>query len=405
MDANECFDNISSLLLSKKSKDLNAVESKRFTEAWKNLVLCEGFSDRAEALLYNCYSSCGASPLYQYLASSEKCLDELLCFYCGKLYRVNSTKTSSLLFHLLALFLNSSNGSSENLDMISSLLDHIPPALKNKEKKLDGNAGVILRKWFLSKLDPSVNLPSFAILQEHGLHKFMIDDFANVINQIMTKEKNFKTCSPTVAQNAVNVQQWLNGMVELAHSGESEDKSSVADDKKPESEATKTEKQSGKKREQDSGDIELRELRQKIDSLQEEKQNLSNQLSSCQGELQRCQRRLAQKSLTLKDTEQKLAETIQADILKDKQIANLETAVQKHRDEAEKALEMVEILRRDKDKQSDETVKRIASRLRTYYMDYKDAISLEMSTDLGENMRDQLGEVFKILQDAGIIMK
>ena len=38
-------------------------------------------------------------------------------------------------------------------------------------------------------------------------------------------------------------------------------------------------------------------------------------------------------------------------------------------------------------------------------MDYKDALSLEMSTDLGENMRDQLGEVFKILQDAGIIMK
>lgn len=405
MDANECFDNINSLLLSKKSKDLNAVESKRFTESWKHLVLCEGFSDRAEALLYNCYSSCGASPLYQYLASSEKCLDELLCFYRGKLYRVNSTKTSSLLFHLLALSLNSSNGSSENLDMISSLLDHIPPALKNKEKKLDGNAGVILRKWFLSKLDSSVNLPSFAILQEHGLHKFMIDDFANVINQIMTKEKDFKTCSPTVAQNAVNVQQWLNEMVEPVPSGESEDKSSVADDKNPEPETTKTEKQSGKKCEQDSGDIELRELRQKIDSLQEEKQNLSNQLSSCQGELQRCQRRLSQKSLTLKDTEQKLAETIQSDVLKDKQIANLETAVQKHRDEAEKALEMVEILRRDKDKQSDETVKRIASRLRTYYMDYKDAISLEMSTDLGENMRDQLGEVFKILQDAGIIMK
>lgn len=401
MDANECFDNINSLLLSKKSKDLNAVESKRFTEAWKNLVLCEGFSDRAEVLLYNCYSSCGASPLYQYLASSKKCPDELLCFYRGKLYRVNSTKTSSLLFHLLALSLNSSNGSSENLDMISSLLDHIPPALKNKEKKLDGNAGVILRKWFLSKLDPGVNLPSFAILREHGLHKFTIDDFANVINQIMTKEKNFKTCSPTVAQNADKLQQWLDQMNQAVSSGKSEDQPSPAEDKKTEPSAAKVEE----KLLQDKSHEGLATLQQKIVSLQEEKQNLSNQLSSCQGELQRCQRRLSQKSLTLKDTEQKLAETIQADILKDKQIANLETAVQQHRDETEKALEMVEILRRDKDKQSDETVKRIASRLRTYYMDYKDALSLEMSTDLGENMRDQLGEVFKILQDAGIIMK
>ena len=106
MDANECFDNINSLLLSKKSKDLNAVESKRFTEAWKNLVLCEGFSDRAEALLYNCYSSCGASPLYQYLASSKKCPDELLMLLTAESFirvKLNKKLAACYFISLLSL--------------------------------------------------------------------------------------------------------------------------------------------------------------------------------------------------------------------------------------------------------------------------------------------------------------
>ena len=139
--------------------------------------------------------------------------------------------------------------------------------------------------------------------------------------------------------------------------------------------------------------------------MQEEKIELSKQLAGSQGELQRCQRRLAQKALALNDTEKRLSDVLRTDSLKGKQIAELEAVVSQYKDELLKAKEMVEILRRDKEKQSDETVKRLASRLRTYYLDYKDAISLEMSIDLGENMRDQLGEVFKILQDAGIIMK
>ena len=125
----------------------------------------------------------------------------------------------------------------------------------------------------------------------------------------------------------------------------------------------------------------------------------------CQTKLQHLQRELTQSSEMLHAAESKTAELSQALASQAKKNEELEQSLTTYKDEAEKALEMVEILRRDKDKQSDETVKRIASRLRTYYMDYKDAISLEMSTDLGENMRDQLGEVFKILQDTGIIMK
>lgn len=65
---------------------------------------------------------------------------------------------------------------------------------------------------------------------------------------------------------------------------------------------------------------------------------------------------------------------------------------------------MIDMLRRDRNHQSNEAIKRLAGKLQYFYADYVDAKGLEMSEDLGENMRDQLGEVFKILIDAGITL-
>lgn len=49
-----------------------------------------------------------------------------------------------------------------------------------------------------------------------------------------------------------------------------------------------------------------------------------------------------------------------------------------------------------------EKFSRIRNRLKTEYQDFISAKSMEMSIDLGENMRDQLAEVFSILQSEGV---
>ena len=407
MNANESFENINKLLLKRKPKDFNAVESTRFSEQLENLLYCEGISNRVESFLYSGYSCCGAMPLHHYLNSSSNCLDELHKFYNGKFYGDNSTKTSSILFHLLALSLNRPD---ENLDMIASLIDRIPSALKTKEKKIDGNAWNILRKWFLEVLDTSAEFPSREVLEQHGLYKLAFCDFADVVNQIINEKVNdFKKCSTKIVQNVANVREWLEKNTPVAQTPKTEN--NIHPETKqgnPHQNAENSSKIPAEKKQQavvDEQDKILKTLQQEIHTLQEEKIELSKQLAGSQGELQRSQRRLSQKALALNDTEKKLSEVRRTDSLKGKQIGELEAIVSQYKDELLKTKEMVEILRRDKEKQSDETVKRLASRLRTYYLDYKDAISLEMSIDLGENMRDQLGEVFKILQDAGIIMK
>lgn len=64
--------------------------------------------------------------------------------------------------------------------------------------------------------------------------------------------------------------------------------------------------------------------------------------------------------------------------------------------------EMLLALDRRDSRQVDESAKRLASELRVEYRDYVDAADLPMDADLGENMREQLKNIFAILSNNGI---
>ena len=49
-----------------------------------------------------------------------------------------------------------------------------------------------------------------------------------------------------------------------------------------------------------------------------------------------------------------------------------------------------------------EKLTRIKSKLKIEYQDFMSAKDTEMSIDLGENMRDQLAAIFRILQSEGV---
>lgn len=62
----------------------------------------------------------------------------------------------------------------------------------------------------------------------------------------------------------------------------------------------------------------------------------------------------------------------------------------------------VEIVKRDLEQRTNAELQNIAAKLRHEYLDYKDALNMRMDIDLGENMRDQLKRVFRILSDSGM---
>lgn len=67
--------------------------------------------------------------------------------------------------------------------------------------------------------------------------------------------------------------------------------------------------------------------------------------------------------------------------------------------------EFNETISRDRARAPEEFTNRIASTLRTEYKDYIEAETIQMNTELGENMRIQLRSIFDILEQFGICFK
>ena len=68
-------------------------------------------------------------------------------------------------------------------------------------------------------------------------------------------------------------------------------------------------------------------------------------------------------------------------------------------------VKMAEVLSRDRSKQADESLQRLASKIRVEYRDFVDALDAPMSCDLGENLRLQLQSIFDILEKGGMKFK
>lgn len=88
-----------------------------------------------------------------------------------------------------------------------------------------------------------------------------------------------------------------------------------------------------------------------------------------------------------------------------KEIADREATISIKEAEIEERKTMAEVLSRDRAKQADELVQKMASRIRVEYQDFQDALGMEMTCDLGENLRLQLESVFDILEKGGMKFK
>ena len=71
-------------------------------------------------------------------------------------------------------------------------------------------------------------------------------------------------------------------------------------------------------------------------------------------------------------------------------------------EENEKYKKVISVYSSDKTSSQSEQLNAIASKLKSEYRDFKDAEDMEMTVDLGENLRLQMQSIFRILAKAGI---
>ncbi len=391
--------------LKKTKKEPNRIERDQFTEAWQCLVAAEGYSEQADSFLYNGFTYCGASVIKHYIKNSDDQVAALREVFSGKMYGKNCASTVPVLFHLFTLLMNEKH---PDLLLISEIIKRLPSALKNKEGKIYGQADRALKKYILDDLHCD-ELPCLADFLNKGLKQAFVNDFVSAIDEILSGMKS-DGFSKKCLRNIQLIQKWLHPVVteegmagqEVNAAVETCSKEKVDDSSASQEASPEETEQPALPSEIDIYKEKLDEASREMDGLRaeiEKQRNLANMLKQQLAEANAEKVRISELAGARETRIFALTEELSN---ARKNLKKLQEQVEQLEKELQERMIMVEALSRDRAKQSDEAFNRLASKLKIEYRDFMDAIDVPMDGDLGENMREQLKNVFNILIKAGI---
>ena len=392
-----------------------------------SLVADAGLTGSAEQFLYEGFAFCGAEPFYAYLIQTEDQNATLAAMFSGKYYGIDSNVSFRLVAHLLALMLN--NNATRNI--LAPIIKRLPGACVNKDKKRLGTAEKTFEKYFLAELHPDVELCPLADI---GTKPVFIKEFVTLVSSIMDGIENAGSAKGVVVKNIAKIRKWL-ADYDTSQSASTDTKAeqlipastivaaekvkivSVADNP-PEDRVQAPKVIVTQPKEEASVDMiayltellgkaakatavvksESTQQRVKIDAL-------TQTLESEQSKLRGANQQIADLQDTITELRKKLS-AAEGDIFVLRQTVEQRDAViaEKNAEIAER-VKMAEVLSRDRSKQADESLQRLASKIRVEYRDFVDALDVPISCDLGENLRLQLQSIFDILEKGGMKFK
>lgn len=411
----------------KKKKEPTIKEKEAFRSAWLGLVADTGLTGRAEQYLYEGFAFCGAEPFYAYLIQTEDPNATLATLFGGKYYGIDSNVSFRLMAHLLALMLNN----NAPKDILIPIIKRLPSACVNKEKKRLGTAEKTLEKYFLAELRPDAELCPLADI---GTKPVFINEFVALVSSIMDGIENAGSTKGVVVKNIAKIRKWF-ADYDISQSVSADAKTdqvihettkiteekantiSVADNSQEEKVQTPRVVVAQPEEKVPSDMIayltellgkaakvttvvkaESTQQRVKIDAL-------TQALEGEQNKLQGANQQISDLQDTITELRKKLSAT-EGDIFALRQaVAQRDAAIAERDAEIAERVKMAEVLSRDRNKQADELLQKLASKIRIEYRDFVDALDVPMSCDLGENLRLQIQSIFDILEKGGMKIK
>ena len=382
---------------------------------------------RAEQFLYEGFAFCGAEPFYAYLIQTEDQNATLATMFSGKYYGIDSNVSFRLVTHLLALMLN--NNAPGNI--LAPIIKRLPGSCVNKDKKRLGTAEKTLEKYFLAELRPDAELCPLADI---GTKPVFINEFVALVSSIMDGIENAGSTKGVVVKNIAKIRKWF---------ADYDISQSVSADTKTDQvipEATKnTEKKARTISVADNSQEKKVQIPRVVVAQPEEKvpsdmiayltellgkaakvttvvkaestqqrvkiDALTQALEGEQNKLQGAYQQISDLQDTITELRKKLSAT-EGDILALRQaVAQRDAAIAERDAEIAERVKMAEVLSRDRNKQADELLQKLASKIRIEYRDFVDALDVPMSCDLGENLRLQIQSIFDILEKGGMKIK
>ena len=423
----EILDSLMKAKKEKKKKEPTIKEKEAFRSAWLGLVADTGLTGRTEQFLYEGFAFCGAEPFYAYLIQTEDQNATLAALFSGKYYGIDSNVSFRLVAHLLALMLN--NNAPRNI--IAPIIKRLPGACVNKDKKRLGTAEKTLEKYFLAELHPDVELCPLADI---GTKPVFIKEFVTLVSSIIDGIENAGSAKGVALKNIAKIRKWLADYdISQSVSTDAKDDELIpasttvavekakivpVADNPPEDRVQAPKVTVTQPEEETPADMiayltellgkaakatavvksESAQQRVKIDAL-------TQALESEQSRLHGANQQIADLQDTITELRKKLS-AAEGDIFVLRQTVEQKDAIIAEKDaEIAERVKMAEVLSRDRSKQADESLQRLASKIRVEYRDFVDALDVPMSCDLGENLRLQLQSIFDILEKGGMKIK
>ena len=408
------------LLVSKKNRGgkINKKDGELYSEAWTSLIKNEGgFSELAEKYFYDGFVYTGSKPLVKWILGEKDKFKALTDFLSGSKFGRDANITFRALVSILANLL-----SSDVIDntLLCPIIKLMPSQSKNKDKKTLGDAHRIFLKNFVNTVKFPVNSPDLKAL---GLNSGYIMDFISLIDELICKVKSMDLTEKQIMVIEKTI-KWIHP--ESIPSRKIDDSTLVNENKKQEqfSGIKKVDEEQENSGRIADGPV---DLFQKLDDLLKqssvvnnalkvlnanEKKSASEEIAKLKQEMEALKQQndlLIKTNVNLKSSiadNEKVISSLNYDIgMLNKDILKLKEVIVAKDSEISERNSMMDALIRDRNKQQDEQINRIASSLKIDYKDFKDAEKLAMDTDLGENMREQLKNVFAILIKAGIVLE
>lgn len=423
----EILDSLMKAKKEKKKKEPTIKEKEAFRSAWLSLVADTGLTGRAEQFLYEGFAFCGAEPFYAYLIQTEDQNATLAALFSGKYYGIDSNVSFRLVAHLLALMLN--NNAPRNI--LAPIIKRLPGACVNKDKKRLGTAEKTLEKYFLAELRLDVELCPLADI---GTKPVFIKEFVTLVSSIMDGIENAGSAKGVVVKNIAKIRKWF-ADYDISQSVSADTKpdqvipaaTTVATEKAkiasvaatPQEEQVQISKVTVSHPEEESPPDMIAYLAEllgkaakatavvKAESAQQRVKidALTQALEGEQNKLRGANQQITDLQDTITELRKKLS-AAEGDIFVLRQtVEQRDTVIAEKDAEIAERVKMAEVLSRDRSKQADESLQRLASKIRVEYRDFVDALDVPMSCDLGENLRLQLQSIFDILEKGGMKFK
>lgn len=149
----------------------------------------------------------------------------------------------------------------------------------------------------------------------------------------------------------------------------------------------------------------LREIAQYIDCVEKERDRLVSELGDVKSEKNKLEA-LYKKSKERIEDLKKQNEDMQILIIENaKAIQDMQQKIDEQESKIMKRDSVLSIYSSDHENNQTEKLNAIASKLKGEYKDYLDSVDMDMTVELGLNLRDQLEDIFKILMKNGIDIK